>query len=180
MEISIDGSHHHKGIPMNKSILLIPAVLVGVAFSSFAMAQTAASSSTTAVGTSYTCKDGTVVTAASSHGACKGHGGQQNTGKSKSPKTPKANPTTMPIAPAVTPVSSMKPAAVKPAAPSTATQPAQRPTSGGNGQVWVNAKSHVYHCANDRYYGKTKEGSFMSESQAVAQGNHGVDGKACH
>jgi hypothetical protein len=50
---------------------------------------------------------------------------------------------------------------------------------GGNGKVWVNDESKVYHCADDRYYGKTKKGEYMSEADAVAKGNHASHGKAC-
>jgi hypothetical protein len=51
--------------------------------------------------------------------------------------------------------------------------------AGGSDQVWVNLKSKVYHCAGDRYYGKTKKGEYLPESQAVAQGFHPDHGKAC-
>jgi hypothetical protein len=37
-------------------------------------------------------------------------------------------------------------------------------------QVWVNTRSGVYHYLGARWYGNTKEGAYMSESQAVAQG----------
>jgi len=47
------------------------------------------------------------------------------------------------------------------------------------GQVWVNTQTKVYHCAGDRYFGKTKHGEFMSESDAQAQGNRPSHGKAC-
>ncbi len=38
------------------------------------------------------------------------------------------------------------------------------------GMVWVNLESGVYHFAGDRWYGKTKEGKFMSEADAKKAG----------
>jgi hypothetical protein len=38
-----------------------------------------------------------------------------------------------------------------------------------SGKVWVNTESHIYH-KGGRWYGKTKTGKFMTESEAKAAG----------
>jgi hypothetical protein len=43
---------------------------------------------------------------------------------------------------------------------------------GGNGQVWVNSSTHVYHKEGSRFYGKTKHGKYMSEQDAIKEGDH--------
>jgi hypothetical protein len=42
---------------------------------------------------------------------------------------------------------------------------------GGHGLVWVNTDSHVYHREGSRFYGTTKKGKYMTEADAVKEGD---------
>jgi hypothetical protein len=104
-----------------------------------------------------TCKDGTAFSGTKRSGACRGHGGVQSWGAATA---------------ASGPVGSLP--------PSTATSQRTGPSpTGGAGQVWVNTSSKVYHCPGTRWYGKTKQGSYMSEAEARAQGARADHGRAC-
>jgi len=106
-----------------------------------------------------TCKDGTPFTGTTRSGACRGHGGVQTWGDTAAPA----------VAPSATTGSS------RPEAPTST------PAAAGSnaGQVWVNTASKVYHCPGDRYFGKTKHGTYMTETAAKAAGDRPSNGKAC-
>ena len=67
-----------------------------------------------------------------------------------------------------------------PTAPHKPFQPsAQQAPGAAPDKVWVNLSSHVYHCPGDRYYGRTKDGRYMTEPEAKASGAHGPRGATC-
>jgi hypothetical protein len=69
-------------------------------------------------------------------------------------------------------------AAASPAAASSspargaAAKPGNSPApGGGHGKVWVNTETHVYHKEGSRFYGTTKKGKYMTEAEAIKEGN---------
>jgi hypothetical protein len=46
----------------------------------------------------------------------------------------------------------------------------QETTAPKAGMVWVNTDTKVYHREGDRFYGKTKHGKYMTESEAIQAG----------
>jgi hypothetical protein len=145
------------------------------------------------------CKDGTYSTAASKQGACRGHQGVKEWYAATAPAAaPAPAATTAPAAkapasapaPTATPAPAAKTPAAAPTAvaaptPAAKSSPAAKAAAmpqaagGGPGMVWVNTSSNVYHCYGSTYYGKTKEGSYMSEADAKAKGAHPDHGKPC-
>ena len=131
------------------------------------------------------CKDGTWSSERGRDAACGGHDGVRTWyGPSDSPTNtpapammppqtfPKSTPQTMPNA----------------QTPTTGTQMGSRPTLPGGmsrpsgaaaGRVWVDRTSRTFVCAGDRGYGTSSGGSYMSESDATAQGNRPADGASC-
>jgi hypothetical protein len=107
--------------------------------------------------------------------------------RSKKQATAAASPAASPAAPAATPAAAAPSPTAKgmfgmfhkngasPTPAPVANQPqapAKNPGTPGNGQVWVNTESHVYHKAGSRFYGKTKQGKYMNEADAIKEGDH--------
>jgi len=138
------------------------------------------------VGANGICKDGTYSTAAERSGACRGHKGVQTWYDAGLPSLPVPTvETTMQTMPAPTTsgsVASMPGSEVqtgKRPGPAQAAAARTAAPGGGPGLVWVNTASNVYHCNGDAFYGKTKDGAYMSEADAKAKDAHGVRGKTC-
>ncbi|MBB5342814.1 DUF3761 domain-containing protein [Tunturibacter empetritectus] len=176
-----------------KISMCLMAVAAGLVGTQMAVAQAAAPAGSTGM-----CKDGTYSTAASKAGACRGHQGVKEWYAASTAKAPAAGAAA--TAPAAAPVAAAKTAPVAAPAAAAATAPAAAAASGGTsgklspsqkaaarplaagggpGLVWVNTSSNVYHCYGSDFYGKTKEGSYMSEADAKAKGAHGDHGKSC-
>lgn len=169
----------------------IMAVALGLGMCQFGIAQAPAGAP---AGSTGQCKDGSYTNAAKKTGACRGHKGVQqwfaadasapaaSTTASKASTAAAATPA---AEPAPAPAAASAPASAAPSAPparsskaSSTSNMAQAP-GGGPGMVWVNTPTNVYHCAGSRYYGKTKEGKYMTEAQAKAAGAHADHGKGC-
>ena len=124
-------------------------LVAGLAFSGSAFAQAPAVTAT--------CKDGTTLSGTTRTGACRGHKGVQSWGDATSST---AAPVTSPAASKAAPAQTSR-------------------DTPANGQVWVNTKSKVYHCSGDRDYGHTKQGTYMTEAAAKAEGDRPSRGKVC-
>jgi hypothetical protein len=46
-------------------------------------------------------------------------------------------------------------------------------------KVWVNTNSGIYWCPGSRWYGKTKQGKYMSECDAIKEGYRPAYKKPC-
>ena len=132
------------------------------------------------------CNDGSYWTGATKSGACRGHKGVKTWyAASAAAPTPAATPTAPPPAnPAPAAAAAPAPAPTMTAAPKTKTSTTTAATKtpapgGGPGMVWLNTSTKVYHCYGTKYYGTTKAGAYMSESDAKAKGAHADAGKPC-
>jgi DNA uptake protein ComE-like DNA-binding protein len=78
-----------------------------------------------------------------------------------------ARPMSAPVAP---PPAATSTAPAPSSASAAAAAPAAQPPA--RGMVWVNTETKVYHREGDRWYGKTKQGKYMTEADAIAAGYH--------
>ncbi|WP_175766131.1 hypothetical protein [Burkholderia ambifaria] len=154
-----------------KKTMLIAALVAGMGASIGAFAQVPASAP---AGTTGLCKDGSFYSGASKKGACAGHKGVKTWYGASSAAAASAPAAMAPP----TAASAAAASGATPAKGAPATTAAAAP-GGGAGKVWANDSTKVYHCATDKYYGKTKHGSYMSEADAKAKGFHASRGKAC-
>ena len=142
-------------------ISLVGASLVLTTTATFARGPASAPAGSTAL-----CKDGTFYSAASKKGACAGH---------KGIKTWYGTSGTAMGASGVTAATASSAAATTPTVASSVSPVVGVPA----GKVWVNTSTKVYHCPSDQYYGKTKNGAYMTEADAKAKGFHADHGKVC-
>ena len=124
------------------------------------------------------CKDGTYTTAAKKRGSCDGHGGVKAwfgapIPQAATPAPAVSAPTSQPQPQVVAQPQTVTPAAVAAAPPKPA------PTGAAAIKVWVNLSSKVYHCSDSEWYGKTQNGKFMTQADAVALGARPAYSKAC-
>ncbi|HUI60886.1 MAG TPA: DUF3761 domain-containing protein [Steroidobacteraceae bacterium] len=165
-----------------KSARTLTLIGLGVLWAAMCLAQQPPAGAP--AGTTALCKDGSYWSGATKRGACSRHKGVQEWygtagGSAATTPAPAASTSSEPAASST----SAAPAAAAPAAaPKTSRAPAPSATAapgGGPGLVWVNHKSKVYHCSGDRWYGKTKDGEYMSEGDATAKGYRADHGKPC-
>lgn len=176
-------------------LVLAASIATGLLGISIVCAQTAAGKVASPAGV--LCKDGTV-SARGGRGACSRHGGIASGGvKEKSSPTARdkakerarekthaalkreRRATTSAEAGAAGATAGARLPAVR-GRPVPETSGSAAPIVSHADQVWVNLNTKVYHCPGDRWYGKTKVGRYLSESEAIAQGYRPDHGKECH
>lgn len=149
------------------------ALFLGLTLSAGAFAQVPAAAP---AGSTGACRDGSYTSNAEKRGACAGHRGVKSWfAESAAPAmaTPSAPAAKTTAVPAEANLPAPAPRAASPA-------PATTAAAGGEGaKVWVNTPSKVYHCAGTKFYGKTKQGEYMSEASAKAAGDRPDHGKVC-
>ena len=158
---------------------LLKALLVGMILVPYTLIAQAPAGAP--AGTTGKCKDGTYTTAAKKQGACRGHKGVDTWYASAAAPAQSSAATASGATSSATPAATPK--AAEPSSSNTSARTsasAKTPAPGGGpGLVWVNTASNVYHCYGTRYYGTTKAGKYMSETDAKAAGARPDHGKAC-
>jgi uncharacterized protein with FMN-binding domain len=172
---------------MRVRALFIPlAVVAGV--------MTAATCSAAAPkGSTGECKDGSYTSAENKSGACSGHGGVKDWYGNE--KASAAKPTAKAESTAEAPKGatgeckdgSYTSADNKSGACSAHggiknwySRENEASRGGAAPKVWVNTETNVYHCSDDRWYGKTQKGEYMSEADAKSKGLRADHGKGCN
>ena|SRR5690348_8990583 len=102
------------------------------------------------------------------------HAQAAQSGSSNSPKTnaatpDKSNPAT-PASSSAAPKTDAASTQDSRARTSATSATAQKPAEKGAGMVWVNTATGVYHKPGTRWYGKTKKGKYMLETDAIKAG----------
>jgi cytoskeletal protein RodZ len=98
--------------------------------------------------------------------------GKKGAGSAATPKKDSSNNSTASTAAATPAAAAANPASApggSAPAPKTATAQ-QAPPANSAGMVWVNTDSGVYHKPGMRWYGKTKQGKYMTEADAQKAG----------
>ena len=88
------------------------------------------------------------------------------------PAAPKASVPSTPIRASKPPQTAAPTSPPKPpqaSAPTGTVRPQMQPPAGKD-MVWVNTESKIYHKQGSQWYGKTREGSYMTESEAIKAG----------
>ena len=142
--------------------------------STFAQAPAASPAGSTGL-----CKDGSYTSNETKKGACAGHKGVKDWFGASAMAAAPAKTAATASAPAAAPAAVATKSAAAPAKAATPAPSTAPAAGGGPGQVWVNSSSKVYHCSGTKYYGKTKQGEYMTEAAAKAAGNHADHAKAC-
>ena len=155
--------------------------VIAIVWSLISIAGYAAAPPNAPAGTTGLCKDGTYYSGTTKQGACRGHKGVKEWYGTAQAAHGAEPPTTTTQPPATnTPKSAANPPTSTPPVPTKSA--GSRGTTGAGGapgQVWVNVPTKVYHCSGTRWYGKTKQGEYMSEGEAKAKGFKPDHGKAC-
>jgi hypothetical protein len=69
--------------------------------------------------------------------------------------------------------------AVAPVSPSAAPAVTQSTEGNPDVRVWVNTATGVYHCPGSRWYGRTKQGDYMTQAEAQKKRYRPAYGKVC-